>query len=207
MKLAERIFKRIDYRRTSPYGWRTHPVTGVRKFHQGEDYGTQLEKWPQYALESGKVVSCGKDWAGMGAIFAWVEYPRLKTRLLHYHLDELKVSRGQVVNENTIIGTTGRSGRATGIHLHLGVKLFKEGKWVYVDPDSINFIPLEPSNMGDLNPITVGDRVTITGTTYATGQKIPEWVKAKTFTVSKLYGQKALLKEILSWVYLKDLKK
>jgi hypothetical protein len=24
---------------TSPYGWRKHPISGVRKFHRGTDYG------------------------------------------------------------------------------------------------------------------------------------------------------------------------
>lgn len=55
--------------------------------------------------------------------------------------------------------------------------------------------------------IKVGDRVKITGTYYATGQKIPFWVKLKTYTVDNISGDRARIKEIWSWVYLKDLKK
>lgn len=53
--------------------------------------------------------------------------------------------------------------------------------------------------------VNVGDRVKITGTNYATGQRVPAWVKLRKYTVSKLQDGKALLKEISSWVYIKDI--
>ena len=57
-------------------------------------------------------------------------------------------------------------------------------------------------------PATVraGDIVKIKGNKYATGQKIPVWVKLKKHTVKSISGNKALLKEINSWVYIADLK-
>ena len=56
-------------------------------------------------------------------------------------------------------------------------------------------------------PATVraGDIVKIKGNKYATGQKIPMWVKLKKHTVKTVSGNKALLKEINSWVYTADL--
>ena len=56
-------------------------------------------------------------------------------------------------------------------------------------------------------PTTVraGDIVKIKGSKYATGQKIPVWVKLKKHTVKSVNGNKALLKEINSWVYTADL--
>ena len=54
--------------------------------------------------------------------------------------------------------------------------------------------------------ISVGDTVEIIGTYYATGQKIPAWVKLKKHTVKSISGSKALLKEINSWVLLNDLR-
>ena len=56
-------------------------------------------------------------------------------------------------------------------------------------------------------PTTVraGDIVKIKGSKYATGQKIPVWVKLKKHTVKSVNGEKALLKEINSWVYTADL--
>lgn len=53
--------------------------------------------------------------------------------------------------------------------------------------------------------IVVGSKVKVIGTNYATGETIPDWVKQETLTVSKITDNKALLAEITSWVYLKDL--
>lgn len=53
--------------------------------------------------------------------------------------------------------------------------------------------------------VRAGDIVKIKGSKYATGQKIPVWVKLKKHTVKSVNGEKALLKEINSWVYVADL--
>lgn len=55
--------------------------------------------------------------------------------------------------------------------------------------------------------IKVGGKVTINkaAKSYSTGQTIPAWAKKKTYTVSQVSGQKALLREITSWVNFKDL--
>lgn len=53
--------------------------------------------------------------------------------------------------------------------------------------------------------VRAGDIVKIKGSKYATGQNIPLWVKLKKHTVKSVSGEKALLKEINSWVYTADL--
>lgn len=55
--------------------------------------------------------------------------------------------------------------------------------------------------------IEVGSKVTVkeSASKYSTGQAIPSWVKGKTYTVQQLTGQRALLKEIVSWVEIDDL--
>ncbi len=55
--------------------------------------------------------------------------------------------------------------------------------------------------------IEVGSKVKVSNaaTKYSTGQAIPAWVKGNIYTVQQLSGQKALLKEIVSWVNLADL--
>lgn len=53
--------------------------------------------------------------------------------------------------------------------------------------------------------VRAGDIVKIKGSKYATRQKIPMWVKLKKHTVKSVNGEKALLKEINSWVYTADL--
>lgn len=154
MKLATRIFNRErcadangdpnDYYLTSKFGKRIDPITGkVISFHNGCDYGTHGNKWAQYALEDGIVDNVFVD--EYGAKDIWVRYPRLGYRCLHGHLDSFAVKKGQSVNHNTILGYTGMSGKATGIHLHLGVKYIGQNEWI--DPESIDYqdTPTPPS--------------------------------------------------------------
>lgn len=53
--------------------------------------------------------------------------------------------------------------------------------------------------------VRAGDIVKIKGSKYATGERIPAWVKLKKHTVKTVSGSRALLKEIRSWVYVSDL--
>ena len=117
-KNGKLIFKNYDPYITSPFGYRIHPMSGKNQFHQGVDYGTNDKKLAQYAIEDGEVTGCGTD--STGAKYVYVKYPRLGKTGLHYHLDSISVKNGQKVNSNTIIGYTGATGQATGIHLHFG---------------------------------------------------------------------------------------
>lgn len=147
MKLATRIFNRErcadasgdpnDYYLTSSFGPRIDPITGkVKSYHNGCDYGTHGNKWPQYALEDGIVDNIFQDQYGAKDI--WVSYPRLGYRCLHGHLDRFgDIKIGQKVDHNTILGYTGMTGLATGIHLHLGVKYIGQNDWI--DPESIDY--------------------------------------------------------------------
>lgn len=94
-----------------------------------------------------------------------------------------KVKRGEVY---TIVGTNGMWG-----------KLKSGAGWICLDYTS-------KKNTG--STIKVGSKVKIVGSNYATGQIIPNWVKQEVYTVSKIDGNKALIKEITSWVCVKDLR-
>lgn len=136
-KLSDLIFHGKDNYITSPFGKRAVLSTSkgnTSSFHNGVDYGTNNLKIAQYAIENGVILSCGTDYGYGGAKYVWVKYPRLGVKMLHYHLDSIKVKAGQTVNENTILGYTGKTGRATGIHLHLGLKLLSGGD--YIDPEA-----------------------------------------------------------------------
>lgn len=136
-ELSNLIFHEAKHKMTSPYGKRNVINTSAgntSSFHNGVDYGTFTVKLPQYAIEDGEVLSCGTDLLYGGAKYVWVKYPRLGVKMLHYHLDSIKVKKGQAVNKNTVLGTTGRTGKATGIHLHLGLKLLSGGG--YIDPEA-----------------------------------------------------------------------
>lgn len=138
MKLASRIFKKDKYYITSKFGYRKaiNTKAGVSSsFHNGCDYGTHCQKWAQYAIENGIVINCGK--ATDGALYVWVKYPRLNIKLLHYHLDSICVKNNQRVDNKTILGYTGMTGKATGIHLHLSMKFLDSDK--YIDPELYDY--------------------------------------------------------------------
>lgn len=54
--------------------------------------------------------------------------------------------------------------------------------------------------------IKIGSKVKVkaNASNWATGQPIPDWVKSKEYKVTKIDKDKALLDEVISWVYLKD---
>ena len=135
-KLSNLIFKGAAHKLTSPFGKRDPMNTSAGQtgsFHSGVDYGTYLKKIPQYAIEDGEVISVGRDKDNADALYVWVKYPRLGIKLLHYHLDSYCVKAGQKVTAKTVLGYTGMTGRATGIHLHLGLKLLSGGG--FIDPE------------------------------------------------------------------------
>lgn len=131
------IFNGRNHYITSSYGKRSTINTSAgstNSFHYGTDYGTNGLKLEQFAIEDGTVISCGK--AADGANYVWVKYPRINKKMLHYHLDSISVKSGQSVHKGTLIGFTGKTGKATGIHLHLGVKDITTDK--YEDPEAFS---------------------------------------------------------------------
>lgn len=66
-----------------------------------------------------------------------------------------------------------------------------------------------PKKTTTSSAIKVGDKVTLnrSASKYATGQNIPSSVKGKTYTVQQVGNGRVLLKEIVSWVYTKDVSK
>ena len=83
-------------------------------------------------------------------------------------------------------------------------KLKSGAGWISLKYTSKNG-PSTPANK-PTQTIKVGSSIKITGSKYATGQSIPSWVKDSVYTVQQIKGDRALIKEIVSWVYTKDLK-
>lgn len=133
---------------TSKYGKRNIIVTSAGEsssFHYGTDYGTNNKKLTQYAIEDGIILSCGT--AKDGAKYIWVKYPRIGKKFLHYHLDSIAVKPNQKVKKGTVLGKTGKTGKATGIHLHLGVKDLETDQ--YEDPEKLKYVSPENSTKKD----------------------------------------------------------
>lgn len=101
---------------TSPFGWRNHPVLGKRDFHQGVDLAARNE--PVYAIMDGLVGETGHH--PILGIFVRIDHGNIQSS--YGHLSLALVKTGQPVLAGQPIGITGSSGRATGEHLHFGIK-------------------------------------------------------------------------------------
>lgn len=110
----------VDARVTSPYGMRTHPVTGVYKLHTGVDFsaGNGVAR----AARGGTVVDTGYDGAYGNMVtisHGTIDGDKVVTR--YAHLAKIDVRVGQKVSAGTRIGQIGSTGYSTGRHLHFEV--------------------------------------------------------------------------------------
>ena len=71
---------------------------------------------PVLSAYSGRVVYAGKRLSGYGNTVI-IEHP-FQWASLYAHLHSIKVKRGQKLKQGEIIGTVGKTGRASGPHLH-----------------------------------------------------------------------------------------
>lgn len=74
----------------------------------------------------------------------WVRYPRINISVFYAHLDRICVKKKQKINNNTIIGYSGKTGSATGIHLHLGMTLIGSNTWL--NPHEYDYKEINNSN-------------------------------------------------------------
>ena len=135
VKLQQENGEKYGYWYSSPYGWRIHPLTKKREFHQGLDIKTRSGV-PVVAAANGKVTKIER----IGYLGKTIEIihagDRFKTLYAHLkgYADGLKVEHEVVRGD--IIGYVGNTGRSTGSHLHYAVYDTKREKWV----NPINYI-------------------------------------------------------------------
>ncbi|GGA80425.1 peptidoglycan DD-metalloendopeptidase family protein [Ornithinibacillus halotolerans] len=115
-----------NYRVTSPYGYRTDPITRDGKsFHDGIDL-VKRHRAPIQAFIGGVVIYAGNGAPGTGVGgYGNVVVIRDKNNRAHVyaHLDSVAVRKGQTVERGHIIGRQGATGnRVTGSHLHYEIR-------------------------------------------------------------------------------------
>ena len=79
---------------------------------------------PILAAQSGTVVYTGNAFRGYGRLVV-VEHDG-QWATLYAHLDKIHVKEGQVVARGERLGLMGRSGRATGVHLHFEIRSHRQ---------------------------------------------------------------------------------
>lgn len=101
---------------TSPFGYRTHPLSGVRKMHTGVDVGAAMGT-PIRAADGG-IVERSSPSSGYGWLIVINHGNGYKTRYAHMYAKDVKVQQGQRVAKGQVIALVGSNGFSTGPHLH-----------------------------------------------------------------------------------------
>jgi len=105
---------------SSAFGFRHSPVYGRWKFHKGIDFAAP-EGEPVFACKSGTVSVCIRDNAVFGNYIV-INHGGGMTST-YAHLSQIKVKKGDFINGGTVIGNIGKTGAATGSHLHFEIRL------------------------------------------------------------------------------------
>lgn len=111
---------------SSAFGNRESPTAGASTYHQGIDLAAPANT-PVYAARSGVVTtaSFGSSAGNYVSVNHMDGYSSI-----YMHLNSYVVSSGQTVSAGQLIGYVGKTGVATGYHLHFGISY----NGVYVNP-------------------------------------------------------------------------
>lgn len=124
-----------DFKRfSSTHGYRTDPITQLKKFHKGLDIAAPLSSVIK-STAKGTVISIGISNNGYGYQVLIEHKYGFSTRYAHMYF--INVKKGQLVNKNQVIGFVGSTGKSTGNHLHY--EILKNNKSI----DPINFLNID----------------------------------------------------------------
>jgi len=108
------IFPLLFPKLSSKYGSRVHPIKKIVKHHGGVDLAAP-ESSHVRAIMAGRVIFAG-TLKGYGKIVTVAHGPEEYS--LYGHLSEISIAVGASVGAGTLLGRVGRTGAATGPHLH-----------------------------------------------------------------------------------------
>ena len=116
-----------NYKLTSAFGYRIHPITGQPHSHTGIDIpapgGTAI-----HAAKGGQVVTSA--YHSSYGNYVVIDHGNGNSTL-YAHMSSRAVSAGQIVSQGDVIGYVGSTGSSTGNHLHLEVRV----NYQRVDPE------------------------------------------------------------------------
>jgi len=121
--------KGSNFRISSKFGYRTHPVYKTKKFHGGIDLAAP-KNTPVYSVKSGIIIHSGFV-RGYGNYIIVEHDDGYKSA--YAHLNTIEVKKGDQVDVGVVIGSVGKTGTATGYHLHF--ELIRSNK--KIDPKFI----------------------------------------------------------------------
>ena len=104
---------------SSPFGYRIHPVLGVKKLHTGIDIPAPTGT-PAVAVDSGKVIYSGVQGSYGNTVMIQHDNGLVS---LYAHNSSLVVSVGDRVKKGQVVSKIGSTGRSTGPHLHFEIRV------------------------------------------------------------------------------------
>ena len=178
---------------TSPFGYRIHPITNKKAFHYGLDLVSRVGNRNLFAIDDGYVqkVVTGKNKSKTGyGNYIWVRYPRYNLSLLYAHCDSIKKKKGDKVKKGDVVAIEGKTGAATGVHLHLGMT--RIGSNTYLNPEKFDMLPDKPVEV--YYTVKKGDTLTSIAKKYKTTVKqLVAWNNIKNPNLIRV-GQKLRVK-------------
>ena len=162
-----------DWKVTSPFGIRIHPIEKIRKSHNGADlWGPKPKIWIE-AWHDGTVLYSGpsklkKADGSLGGIGYYVDV-RSKidgkwfvSRYGHMVEGSLKVAKGQKITAGTKLGIMGNTGASAGRHLHFEICKGKVHRWTldgsgFVDPMKFVFNVIDKWDLDQSIPKPIED--------------------------------------------------
>ncbi len=127
----------------SGFGFRTHPITGVQKHHDGIDFACQTGT-PIYASGRGIVEDATYNENGYG-ICINIDHGN-GYRSKYAHLSKMLVKEGKMVDRGELIGYSGSTGLSSGPHLHYEISFEN----VKIDPIDFFYQDLSPTHYRNL---------------------------------------------------------
>ncbi len=117
--LSQSMYQPLDGEITSPFGLRTHPISGKPRFHAGIDIAASMGTHI-YSAFDGKVVFSGYDqWNGN---YLKIQHEN-NIMTVYCHCEALNVKKGDTVKAGEKIATVGSTGSSTGPHLHFELRI------------------------------------------------------------------------------------
>lgn len=123
---------------TSRYGLRRHPILKYARAHRGVDYGAPMGT-SIWTVGDGVVAFAGRK-GGYGRVIYVRHANGLQTRYAHLRGFARGIRSGARVHQKQVIGYVGKSGLATGPHLHFEV--LRNGR--HTNPLSVVVPPAPP---------------------------------------------------------------
>ena len=112
------------FRVSSSFGFRTHPISGYRKMHQGIDFAAGTGT-PVIAPADGVVVEA-RRWGGYGNWLRIRHSNGLESGYGHLSRYGSGIRAGQRVSQGQVVAYVGSTGASTGPHLHY--ELWRNGQ-------------------------------------------------------------------------------